>query len=505
MPHQDINFLDLEGCFRVPVRSILDQFIEQYFLHVHPMMPLLNEGDFWDMYDSLSDTPPRNLSLLLFQAILFASCPFIPEKSMDSLGFTDMRTMRATFLRRTKLLYDFQTETCPLIISQATLLLTLATLSFSKTPNVPWLSRALEYAKRAEAHHYSTLSVYSEKELETRKRLWWCCIIQDRSIGLSFRRPIQITNEDFNFDTEPLDASDLDDETDRSKVYDRKTKRYLAQVVARWVRLCVILTDIVLLVFPPNDRQNPRNAQGHAINLHDCKAALRYWYTLTTLRLPKLPKNHHLTPASDSSLESDMRHPSVTLYTELIYLYYHMTRIIICHDDMFRFAAHNGISWNISGSIRTPIILEGRDELQDAISAITDCHKAFVRLRFTRWLPISVLGCIILPLVLSILDLGSSLPRDSCFHQTPNIEKQRANILVQVMETFWSQYDGVDWVAKVVRNAVSSARTWNEHSIPKWTDVMSFQPQLYLRLALAIDLSRVKDVYHRRQISLAIW
>lgn len=492
IPHQDINFLELEGCFRVPIRSVLDQFVVQYFLHVHPIMPLLNEGDFWDVYDSPNDIYPQHISLLLFQAMLFASCTFIPESAMCSLGFPNTRTMKSTLLRRTKLLYDFQTETCPLVISQATLLLTLSSLSSSTAPDIPWLSLAIQYAQKAEAHRFPALSDHSEKELQARKRVWWCCIIQDRSIGLLLRRPLHITNESFDFGIDPLNDADLDDETDRSKVYDGTTKKRLAQVFARWVRLCIVLTDIVLLAFPPNNRQCPKAAQGHAITFHDCKAALRRWYTITTPRLPKLPKDQPLTPPSENSHEGGMYHPSVTLYTELMYMYYYMARVTICHCEMFRFAAHEGFHWNISPSRDAPFVLKGRDELQDAISAISDCHKVLVRLRLTRWLPIPALCCIMLPLVLSILDLGSSLPSNSRLDRAPNTKQQRANILVQVMETYWPQCDGVDWAVEVVRNAVSSARTWSKDSFPKWADVINLQPQLYLRLALAIDLSLSK-------------
>lgn len=73
---QDVSYLEMQGCFRVPTRTILDDFVKQYFLHVHPMLPLINEGDFWELYGSApADGDHRTkLSLLLFQAMLFASC-----------------------------------------------------------------------------------------------------------------------------------------------------------------------------------------------------------------------------------------------------------------------------------------------------------------------------------------------------------------------------------------------------------------------------------------------
>lgn len=76
IPPQDVNYLELQGCLRVPIRTILDEFVKQFFLHVHPIMPLLNEGDFWEMYASQSQGThvSTRLSLLMMQAMLFSVC-----------------------------------------------------------------------------------------------------------------------------------------------------------------------------------------------------------------------------------------------------------------------------------------------------------------------------------------------------------------------------------------------------------------------------------------------
>lgn len=73
---QDVDFMEAEGCFHLPTRATLDQIVRQYFLHVHPLLPLLHEGDFWDMYYNRrgDGEEPLKMSLLVFQAIMFASC-----------------------------------------------------------------------------------------------------------------------------------------------------------------------------------------------------------------------------------------------------------------------------------------------------------------------------------------------------------------------------------------------------------------------------------------------
>lgn len=77
MPPQHVSFLDTQGCLRVPTRPTLDDFVEKYFRYTHTLLPLLNEGEFWDMYYSRNSSTPASgntMSLLVFQALLFASC-----------------------------------------------------------------------------------------------------------------------------------------------------------------------------------------------------------------------------------------------------------------------------------------------------------------------------------------------------------------------------------------------------------------------------------------------
>lgn len=88
-PH-DVNFLEAQGCFRVPTRPILDEFIREYFLHIHPMLPIINEKVFWEMYEDFDSNPrgPSRISLLVFQSMLFASA----SVSFDAIHATILAT-----------------------------------------------------------------------------------------------------------------------------------------------------------------------------------------------------------------------------------------------------------------------------------------------------------------------------------------------------------------------------------------------------------------------------
>ncbi|KAL2755720.1 hypothetical protein ACRALDRAFT_1082152 [Sodiomyces alcalophilus JCM 7366] len=578
IPAQDVNYLELQGCLRVPTRRILDEFVQQYFLHVHPLLPMLNEGDFWDMYcgpAASNDT----MSLLLFQSMIFASCNFVSRNSIKALGYTSIRTARAALYRRAKLLHDLDTELSPLAISQAALLLSFwsppATPGLRK-PNAAWLSIAIQHAKTAEAHHYASFSpsatgifdgspspcpssasassppnqhaqghnpyhngqqqqrqqsrhqsqqqkqqqqdhqyALAAKKQNTLKRLWWCCIIRDRVMGLGMRRPLHLTRAHFDPDAAPncpaLGVPDLADEISRSRVYPPATKRSLAEVLEQLVELCVVLTDVLVLVFPLDDSPGwgrEMRAEERA-RVRDGKIALRRWYKDVTLRFPMGGgRDASRNAGGRGGRGSEFQHDSVILYTNLMYMYYHSSRVVLSHHEVLHLAITAAApSFDTIPTRDLAIIGENRHELQDAASGVTECLRELIQLRLARWLPISAVACTALPLVLHILDVKLSAPSTPFSKQSPSssgdpntssaVKQNRLNILIEAMKTYQPQYDGVDQVSETIRHIVNLAQldlppTAPTRPISDWTDILASQPSSYLRLALTMDLSLSK-------------
>lgn len=73
---QEFNFLQQQGCLSLPTRAMLDEFMHQYFLRVHPLLPLLDEGEFWDAYSmrGAEARPTSAIPLLFIQAMVFVAC-----------------------------------------------------------------------------------------------------------------------------------------------------------------------------------------------------------------------------------------------------------------------------------------------------------------------------------------------------------------------------------------------------------------------------------------------
>ena len=69
---QDVAFLESQKCLHLPTSDVLDQFLRQYFLYVHPCLPIIDEARFWYAYRH-PDKSSYKIPLLVFQAMLFAA------------------------------------------------------------------------------------------------------------------------------------------------------------------------------------------------------------------------------------------------------------------------------------------------------------------------------------------------------------------------------------------------------------------------------------------------
>ncbi|KAH8685115.1 hypothetical protein BGZ61DRAFT_454958 [Ilyonectria robusta] len=507
---QDLEFLNNQGCFIVPQRSVLDEFIHHYFSFIHPILPILNEADFWALYDSgLDGRSQDRISIIVLQGMLFTSCTFVSQETIKALGFRTTQDAKYSFYRRAKLLYDFGYERSSIAIAQAAVLLShshLIPLPYGgyKQLGSLWLGIAIHHARDARAHQYCSatpnnpMSPEEAKRHNVLKRLWMCCIICDRVIPLTSRQSIKITKSNFDFEGSPiLNCDDLSDEFYHSNIYDSTTKIHLAQVNVKLVELCVILTDVLAL--SSSIRDNPawglsqRMAETNQASL--CRIQLQRWYN-TFLEM-KSAMNGKLIQDSGS----EGRGSSVVLFTNLAEMYYHSARLALCHYEML----YLGLAMSSSNpNLKITDMFEKSYELQNATSQITECLAELTRLRLIRWLPMSAVGCTAFPLALQILDVELFQPKHhnvSVATRTPffaDHQQQRLNMLIDAMKTYRPRYYIVDWVARTIRHIVSVAQQWlpstrvrsgNGMSVASWIEILQLQPSCYLRLAMTMDLS----------------
>ncbi|KAF4463315.1 Cutinase transcription factor 1 beta [Fusarium albosuccineum] len=473
---QDLSFLVAQGCFIVPHRAALDEFMRQYFLHVHPMLPILNEKDHWISYNSQDGNVPYKMPILVLQGLLFIS---------------------------SGLLYDFNCEKSSIAIAQAALLLAHShiiprCLAGNKPMGSIWLGIAITYARDAKAHcHISKKpnnladQPKARKLQNTLKRLWWCCIICDRLLPLTSRQNIKITKSNFNFSgCSVLGSADLAEESFSSEVYDSTTKILHAEILSKLVELCVVLTDV--LTFTSVFHNNPSwILSGRIGGANLCQLELEHWYnSWTEIRSTieeRLAENDY--PQSPAT--------STFLFTNLIEMYYHSARVSICHYDLLR-------SNLLSSSQSEMQLCKQKNELQGAASRVTQCLQELDRMGLTRWLPMTALGCTAFPLALNMIDVELLRP----IRQKPttsqtivlslNQKQQQVKILLETMSTYRGHYYTTDWIMNTIKHVVNIARDrppslpsatgGSNSSLTSWGDMLQAQPSYYLKLAMTVDL-----------------
>ncbi|KAG8665128.1 uncharacterized protein FPOAC1_013106 [Fusarium poae] len=241
--------LEEYACFHVPPRPMLDEFIRHYFLHIHPVLPVMDEVEFLDMFRTDTITRPcqGQVPLFLFHAILFLASSYVSYASLRKLGFDTAREAQAEFYKRSRFLFVMCPCTNDAAGARCALMLTYHAPFTSDRASAFWLSQGIEYAKRAGAHLYSHIEENS-REKASLKRLWWCCILRDRIMALGLRQQLQIRPTDFDFSLPGLDQNDFKDEMRLSMVYDSTTKVILVHLIGVLCELAVVLNGVLTVL-----------------------------------------------------------------------------------------------------------------------------------------------------------------------------------------------------------------------------------------------------------------
>ncbi|KAF5024380.1 hypothetical protein F66182_3567 [Fusarium sp. NRRL 66182] len=500
---QDLAFLVSQGCFVVPQRAALDDFLRQYFLHVHPMLPILNEKDFWLSYSSADGDVEYEMPMLVLQGLLFISSGFVSAETIALLGFQDVHQAKLAFYRRAKLLYDFNCEQSTIAIAQAALLLAHTHLiprciAGNKPLGSIWLGIAISYARVSKAHCYASLKPSSatevakvQKRRNTLKRLWWCCIICDRLLPLTSRQNIKITTSNFSFSgCSVLSSADLSDELYNSDVYDATTKSLHAELLSKLVDLCVVLTDVltVTAVLYNNPSWMLSGRMEVAKDASLCQMELGRWHNAWSETRAALDQR---------MVEEECPATSIVLFKNLIEMYYHSARLSVCHYNILRSSLLPPSQLDIQ-------LRRQSEDLQGSASRVTDCLLEFDRLGLSRWLPMTAIGCTAFPLALQMIDVELLRPKQKATSPPPasvmtlKQKQQRVNNLLNQMKSYEKTYYITDWVMSAIRHVVDLAG--QRSSTPSATeddscspssalDMLQSRPSYYLRLVMTLDMS----------------
>jgi len=249
----DVLYLERKGALTIPPDPIRNELLRCYVEFVHPFMPLLDIHDFVGTIDHPDGS--QTISLLLFQAVMFAAVATVDMKHLKLLGYENRRDARRDFFAKTRILYDFDVEADRISLIQSLLLMTY----WYETPDDQkdshhWMGIAVSLSHTIGLHRNPEKS--SSMDLPRQrlwKRIWWSTYMRDRLVALGMRRPTRIKNADF--DVPMLKVEDFEDTVlpeapscipaDCSLLRDAEKQRRLAVMCIEKAKLCLCVSHVL--------------------------------------------------------------------------------------------------------------------------------------------------------------------------------------------------------------------------------------------------------------------
>lgn len=195
LQREDIDYLAMKGALTVPDVGLRNELLKAYIHYVHTYMPLLDLEDF--LQTIVQNDGIRRMSLLLFQAVMFAGTAFIDLKHLHAAGYPTRKAARKAFFQRARLLYDFDYEVDRISLVQSLLLMTY----WYETPDDQkdtwhWMGVSLSLAHTIGLHRDPGNSRMGLRRQRMWKRIWWSTYTRDRLIALGMRRPMRVKDDD---------------------------------------------------------------------------------------------------------------------------------------------------------------------------------------------------------------------------------------------------------------------------------------------------------------------
>ncbi|EHY57967.1 hypothetical protein ABEF92_002349 [Exophiala dermatitidis] len=480
LDQEELQFLETLGCYRVPARASLDEFIKAYFLYIHPLQPLLDEAEFWRAYSTPSSCSTKPISIFVFQAMLFAACSFVPFSTIQRLGFSNYYAARATFYRRAKSLFHVDSGRDALSSAQGALLLTYYVSASDAKVNSLWLSNAIYFARTLNAmHRHHERKKDGIQQWTPLERLWRCCLLRDRVLALGLHRPMQIGVEEGHISI--FQEIDPNAGNEGSKSRDSAARRAPPRTSSAFSELVNLLGPAlgVLGLDPSRPASGEQTATTDTVRVYS--EQLDEWYE-------RVQASRHIGASTDKT---------AVLQNNILYICYHAATLALWNQAIYASVVN-----------ACPIhadLSEGRKKVEAAIHGIDACLQQIAEHDMLPFMPITLSAYIVKPLVWHILNVKL----DEHGQQTDS--RKALTVYLVALNALRERYEGVERVVHHVRQLVNCADAFNvlqspgrevrrpENELPSsnshTADVITSSPQFFLRSMITVQLALARGEY----------
>ena len=126
MTSVDIDYLFAKGALSLPETPVRNALLRAYLEFVHPYMPLIEIHDFLQIIQDGTGEHGK-ISLLLFQAVMFAGTAFVDMDYLRTAGYTNRKVARKAFFQKARVCSAFNRVDYSNVFRCSTTLITRST------------------------------------------------------------------------------------------------------------------------------------------------------------------------------------------------------------------------------------------------------------------------------------------------------------------------------------------------------------------------------------------
>ncbi|KAF2657530.1 hypothetical protein K491DRAFT_690990 [Lophiostoma macrostomum CBS 122681] len=406
----EIAYLEKKGALTLPKSTLRSEMLRAYVDFVHPYMPLLDLHDFLAVIDR-PDGSLGKVSLILFQAVMFAGSAFVDMQQLRTAGYITRKEARKDFFTKTRLLYDFDYENDRVSLVQALLLLTY----YYETPDDQkdtwhWMGVATSVAHTIGLHRNPDKANMDSKRTKLWKRIWWSTYMRDRLIALGMRRPTRIKTEDFDVPMLTLDDFELAPLPDHISCLppdchlarDVDMQRQLAIMCIEKAKLCLCISHVLSKQYCVlnnnqgllNDRTTmmllPKKLDPETSEVKACDEELQKWVN-------ELPEEAKYTeaPSGESTLD---------LHRALLHMVF-FTTLSALHRPQVLPSTQGGGSPVPEKPLGSDLLDVSRRNVRRAASAITSIAQRLDSQDLIKYLPTTGVTVLLPAIIIHLLDI----------------------------------------------------------------------------------------------------
>jgi hypothetical protein len=453
---EDIQYLAAKGCLTIPDDQLRDELIRIYVLVVYPFMPAVDLGDLLGVITG--EDEGGTISLLLFQAVMFASATFIDIKQLQSRGYKSKRDARRVFFNRVKLLYSLDYESDRLTLVQSLLLMTYWYDSDSDDKHTwYWMGIALTTAQVEGLHRDTEQPQHPANANRLRRRIWWSCVIRDRLLGLGIRRPSRIREDEFSVEPLRLDDFDLAPPTPAAARLlatpsctgsDPSCRRAMAIICIDLSKLCIVIGRILHSQYTIGSSQQegssylrkaivrPQSSKEQSQSFAQCDNGLHEWLQN---RSTESKYEHGVRKPRTSACSEDSM---IRLHQALLYMNY-LTALGALHRPQVFYSGSDGIDLARKA--------DSKRKVTEAAVAITKLAFDLQSTNQMCYSPTSSIPAFLSAALIHLLNTRSS------DEETRNISIGRFCQCLDALHQLQSMYAAADQAVHIVNNVLENA------------------------------------------------